>query len=122
MGRKRHKSEEIIAKLRQVDVLTAQGTPVAETVRSIGVTEVTYYRWRGFGRETVVLPTRARRHEAVQRRSIGAPKESLTTALNKVRVQGPENARQFAPRQGRKHLLYQQLSCWRWRQSLIHPH
>jgi putative transposase len=27
-------------------VLTAQGTSVAEAVRSIGVTEVTYYRWR----------------------------------------------------------------------------
>jgi putative transposase len=46
MARKRHKPEEIIAKLRQVDVLTAQGTSVAEAVRSIGVTEVTYYRWR----------------------------------------------------------------------------
>jgi hypothetical protein len=46
MGRKRHKPEEIIAKLRQVDVLTAQGTPVAEAIRSIGVTEVTYYRSR----------------------------------------------------------------------------
>jgi len=46
MGRKRHKPEEIIAKLRQVDVLTAQGTPVAEAIRSVGVTEVTYYRWR----------------------------------------------------------------------------
>ena len=46
MARKRHKPEEIIAKLRQVEVLTAQGTSVAEAVRSIGVTEVTYYRWR----------------------------------------------------------------------------
>ena len=46
MARKRHKPEEIVAKLRQVDVLTAQGTPVAEAIRSIGVTEVTYYRWR----------------------------------------------------------------------------
>ena len=46
MGRKRHKAEEIVAKLRQVEVLTAQGRPVAESVRSIGVTEVTYYRWR----------------------------------------------------------------------------
>ena len=46
MGRKRHKPEEIIAKLRRVDVLTAQGTPAAEAIRSIGVTEVTYYRWR----------------------------------------------------------------------------
>ena len=46
MVRKIHKPEEIVAKLRQVDVLTAQGTPVEEAVRSIGVTEVTYYRWR----------------------------------------------------------------------------
>jgi putative transposase len=45
MARKRHKPEEIVAKLRQVDVLTGQGTLVAEAVRSIGVTEVTYYRW-----------------------------------------------------------------------------
>jgi putative transposase len=43
---RRPKPEEIVAKLRQVDVLTAQGTSVAEAVRSIGVTEVTYYRWR----------------------------------------------------------------------------
>jgi transposase len=46
MARKRHKPEEIVAKLRQVDVLTAQGTSVAEAVRTIGVSEVTYYRWR----------------------------------------------------------------------------
>jgi transposase-like protein len=45
-GEKRHRAEEIVAKLRQVDVLTAQGQPVAEAIRSIGVTEVTYYRWR----------------------------------------------------------------------------
>ena len=30
----------------QVDVLTSQGTPIADAIRSIGVTEVTYYRWR----------------------------------------------------------------------------
>jgi putative transposase len=46
MARKRHKPEEIVGKLRQVDVLTAQGTPVSDAIRSIGVTEVTYYRWR----------------------------------------------------------------------------
>jgi putative transposase len=46
MPRKRHKAEEIVAKLRQVEVLSAQGKPVAEAIRSIGVTEVTYYRWR----------------------------------------------------------------------------
>ena len=46
MPRKRHTAEEIVTKLRQVDVLTSQGRPVAEAVRAIGVTEVTYYRWR----------------------------------------------------------------------------
>ena len=42
MARKRHMAEEIVVKLRQVDVLTAQGRPVAEAVRAIGVREVTY--------------------------------------------------------------------------------
>jgi putative transposase len=46
MARKHHKPEEIVAKLRQVEVLTAQGAPVAEAVRAIGVTEPTHYRWR----------------------------------------------------------------------------
>ncbi len=46
MPRKRHKAEEIVAKLRQVDVLVSQGRAVAEAVRAIEVTEVTYYRWR----------------------------------------------------------------------------
>jgi len=46
MPKKRHKPEEIVAKLRQVDFLTAQGKSVADAIRSIGVTEVTYYRWK----------------------------------------------------------------------------
>ncbi len=47
MGRRKtHTPEEIVAKLRQVEVLAAQGKPVAEAVRTIGVTEATYYRWR----------------------------------------------------------------------------
>lgn len=43
---KRYKPEEIVAKLRQVDVLTGQGSTVADAVRQIGVTDFTYYRWR----------------------------------------------------------------------------
>lgn len=46
MAGKRHKAEEIVTKLRQVDVLNAQGKSMSEAIRSIGVTEVTYYRWR----------------------------------------------------------------------------
>ena len=46
MARKHHKPEEIVAKLRQVEVLVGQGKPVTDAVRAIGVTEATYYRWR----------------------------------------------------------------------------
>jgi hypothetical protein len=46
MPQKKHKAEEIVAKLRQVDVLLSQGRTVGEAVRSIGVTQFTYYRWR----------------------------------------------------------------------------
>jgi putative transposase len=42
MGTKRHKPEDVVAKLRQVDVLVSQGQSVAEAIRAIGVTEVTY--------------------------------------------------------------------------------
>jgi len=46
MPRKHHKPEEIVAKLRQVDVLVSQGQTIADAIRQIGVSEVTYYRWR----------------------------------------------------------------------------
>ena len=44
--RKHHRLEEIVGKLRQVEVLTAQGKPAIETVWAIGVTKATYYRRR----------------------------------------------------------------------------
>ena len=46
MAIKRHKPEEIITKLRQVEVLRGQGLSMADAIRQIGVTEVTFYRWR----------------------------------------------------------------------------
>ena len=46
MARKNYKAEEIVSKLRQVDVLVAQGAKVPDAVRLIGVTQVTYYRRR----------------------------------------------------------------------------
>ena len=46
MGIKRHKPEEIVTKLRQVEVLCGQGMPRIDTIRQIGITEQTYYRWR----------------------------------------------------------------------------
>jgi transposase-like protein len=44
--RKAHTPEEIVAKLRQAEVLVGQGKTVGDAVRAIGVTEPTYYRWR----------------------------------------------------------------------------
>ena len=46
MPRKRYKPEEIVAKLRQVDVLVSQGASMTDAIRHIGVSEVTFYRWR----------------------------------------------------------------------------
>lgn len=46
MARKRYKPEEIIAKLREMEVLLAQGQTASLAVRGLGITEQTYYRWR----------------------------------------------------------------------------
>ena len=46
MARKRYRPEEIVAKLRQVEVLQSQGMAVSDAIRQVGVSEVTYYRWR----------------------------------------------------------------------------
>lgn len=46
MANKRPKPEEIVIKLRQVDVLVGQGKARIDAIRSIGVSEQTYYRWR----------------------------------------------------------------------------
>ena len=46
MARQRHSAEQIIGKLREVEVGLAGGRKVGELCRSIGVTEQTYYRWR----------------------------------------------------------------------------
>ena len=46
MARKRFKPEEIVGKLRQADVLHGQGIAMADAIRQLGGSEVTYYRWR----------------------------------------------------------------------------
>ena len=46
MPKKRYSPEEIVARLRQVDVLVGQGKPIGEAVKAIGVTETTDHRWR----------------------------------------------------------------------------
>jgi putative transposase len=51
-ARKLHKPEEIVAKLRQVEVLTGQGASIAEAVKTIAMTETTHFRWRAEYRGT----------------------------------------------------------------------
>jgi transposase-like protein len=64
MPRKRYKPEQIVMKLRQVDVLVSQGSSVADAIRQIGVSEVTYYRWRQeFGELKIEQVKRLKDHE-----------------------------------------------------------
>ena len=46
MSRKRHTPEQIIRKLREVDVELAKDQTTGDVVRKLGITEQTYYRWR----------------------------------------------------------------------------
>ena len=46
MAGKREKPEDIVTKLRQVEVLHGQGMSMADAVRQIGVSQHTFYRWR----------------------------------------------------------------------------
>ena len=46
MPKKRYRPEDIIAKLREADIHISQGKTVAETIKQLEVSDVTYYRWR----------------------------------------------------------------------------
>ena len=46
MGIKRHRPEEIVTKLRQVEVLVGQGLARIDAIRQVQITEQTFYRWR----------------------------------------------------------------------------
>src|SRR3712207_4776709 len=73
MSRKRHKPEEIVAKLRQVDVLVAQGQSVVDAVRLIGVTEVASGRAAGWG-DLLLTPRGPDHHrELATSRQRGSP-------------------------------------------------
>jgi transposase len=46
VARRHYRPEEIIAKLREAEILLAEGMKVPEVVKELGIHEVTYYRWR----------------------------------------------------------------------------
>ena len=78
MANKRPKPEEIVSKLRQVEVLMGQGLSRLDAIRRIGVVEQTYYRWR-----TRFLPsarTRRNMRTASESGRTGSPTESTAVA------------------------------------------
>ena len=74
MANKRHKQEEIVTKLRQVEVLVGQGMARIDAIREIGVVEQTYYRWRklygGMGRDQVKELKRFQKENERLRRAV----------------------------------------------------
>ena len=46
MKGKRPPAEQIVNKLRQAEVLLAQGQTITQVSRALGITDQTYYRWR----------------------------------------------------------------------------
>ena len=74
MASKRPKPEEIVNKLRQVEVLVGQGTSRIDAIRSIGVVEQTYYRWRkqygGMGADQVKELKRLQKENERLRRAV----------------------------------------------------
>ena len=85
MSRNRHKPEQIIAKLREVEVELAKGTPVAQACKKIAVTEQTYYRWR---KEYGGLKTdQARRMKDLEKENVRLRRAISDLTLDKLILQ-----------------------------------
>ena len=85
MPRKGVRPEAIIAKLREADVLLGQGKKVAEVVKALGVSEVTYYRWRQeYGGMSV---SQARRLKELERENVRLRKAVADLTLDKLILQ-----------------------------------
>ena len=84
MARK-HRPEEIIGKLREAEIVLAQGGVVADACRRIGVTEQTYYRWR---REYGGLKTdQARRMKELEKENARLRRAVADLTLDKLILQ-----------------------------------
>ena len=96
MRRKKHTAEGIVAKLRPVDSLVAQGRKVVKAIRSVEVTEVTYYRWRSEygglkGDQVKQLKSLETEHQRLRRVISDLTLEKL---ILKEAASGPEGRRQ----------------------------
>ena len=85
MLRKGYRPEEIIAELREADVPLGQGKRVAGVVEALGVSEVTYYRWRQeYGGMSV---PRARRLKELERENARLREAVADLTLDKLILQ-----------------------------------
>ncbi len=85
MPQKRFTPEEIINKLRHADVLLGQGKKVAEVAKVLGITDVTYYRWRQeYGG---LSTTQAKRLKALERENGQLRKVVADLTLDKLILQ-----------------------------------
>ena len=85
MPKKRHTLEEIIGKLREVEIVLAQGGATADACRRIGVSEQTYYRWR---KEYGGLKTdQARRMKELEKENARLRRAVSDLALDKLILQ-----------------------------------
>ena len=85
MPQKRYRPEEIIAKLREAEVLLGQGQKVSEVIKALGISEVTYYRWRKeFGGMDV---SQAKRLKELERENARLRQAVSDLTLDKVILQ-----------------------------------
>ena len=95
MPREGYRPEDIIAKLREADVLLGQGKKVGEVVKALGVSEVTYYRWR---QEYGGMSTsQARRWKELERENARLRKAVADLTLDKLILQEAGRGHRPAP-------------------------
>ena len=81
MSKKRYRPEEIIGKLREADVLISQGKKVVDVIKGLGITDVTYYRWRQeYGGMSV---SQAKRLKELERENLRLRKAVADLTLDK---------------------------------------
>ena len=85
MPQRRYRPEEIIAKLREAEVLLAQESKVSEMAKTLGINQVTYYRWRKeFGGTDV---SQAKRLKELERENARLRQAVSDLTLDKVILQ-----------------------------------
>ncbi|WP_102882892.1 MULTISPECIES: IS3 family transposase [Rhodobacterales] len=99
MANKRPKPEEIVSKLRQVEVLMGQGMSRLDAIRQIGVVEQTYYRWRkkygGMGVDQLKELKRLQKENERLRRAVSdlTLDKLILTEANKGKLLSPARRR-----------------------------